>query len=324
MTVVSNHSDQRQRPVIAAADWPELSVVQRWFQAVVTHPNGVEAGVESPDASSLVPLTRDELEVMITRSARVSARDRIAIYANAYYARLLECLADSYPVLKKTLGDEAFSGFAFGYLQQYPSSSYTLGKLGERFADYLAETRPDGESTGETPGEGAPAWPDFLIELARLEWTIAQVFDGPGMENMPVMQARQLAVGTAGDWSRLRLQVAPCLRLLATRFPLNAYYTDARRHDTSAALAIPAPGPSYLAITRRDYIVRRHELTLSQFLILKALQEEATLGEAIANAEAVAGMSEERFAAALTQSFQDWTCMQFFQSAVYPVSGLGA
>lgn len=324
MTVTSNSPDRRQHAAIETRDWPELSVVQRWFQAVVTHPNGVEAGVESPDASTLVPITRDELEVMITRSERVSARDRIAIYANAYYARLLECLGDSYPVLKRTLGEEAFSGFAFGYLQQYPSSSYTLGKLGERFADYLAETRPDCDTTGTVPGEGTPAWPDFLIELAHLEWAIAQVFDGPGMENKPMLQTGELAAGRAEDWTQVRLQVAPCLRLLSTRFPLNAYYTEARRDACGAALAIPAPKPSYMAITRRDYIVRRHELTASQFLILKELQEGATLGEAIANAEAAAGMSEERFAAALTQSFQDWTCMQFFQSAVYPVSGLGA
>ena len=31
-----------------------LDVVQRWFQAVVTHPEGVEGGVESEEAQRLI------------------------------------------------------------------------------------------------------------------------------------------------------------------------------------------------------------------------------------------------------------------------------
>lgn len=212
----------------AVQSWPDLSVVQRWFQSVVTHPDGVEAGVESPEASELVPLTRGELEVMITRSKRVSARDRIAIYANAYYARLLECIGESYPVLKQTLGEEAFNGLAFGYLQHYPSRSYTLGHLGDRFADYLNETRPDKTDDGGADGERAPAWPDFLIDLAKLEWTIALVYDGPGIEETPTLSAEQIGSITADTWPQIGLRTVPCLHLLKLNFPLNIYYTEVR------------------------------------------------------------------------------------------------
>lgn len=300
--------------------WPELSGVQRWFQAVVTHPDGVEAGVESPDAHQFVPMTRDALEIMVTRSERLTARDRMAIYANAYYARLLECLGESFPVLKRTLGEEAFNGFAFGYLQQFPSSTYTLGKLGEHFSDYLNVTRPDKYESGFDGNEEDADWPDFLIDLTRLEWTISEIFDGPGIENTRTVQPEDLKAIRTEDWPHVRIQTGPCLRLLQTRFPLNTYYTAARRQPEDVAPRLPAPGESYIAVTRRDYIVRRHDLTRLQYLLLRTLQQGATLGDAIAKATADVKLSDEDLSLALTQSFRDWTRMQFFMSIVFPDS----
>jgi hypothetical protein len=55
--------------------------------------------------------------------------DRLAIYGTAYYARLLECLLEEFPVLVHALGEELFDAFAVGYLQKYPSRSYTLNDL---------------------------------------------------------------------------------------------------------------------------------------------------------------------------------------------------
>ena len=48
----------------------KLDVVQRWFQAVVTHPEGVEGGAESEEAQRLIRLRQGELEAVIRRSGR--------------------------------------------------------------------------------------------------------------------------------------------------------------------------------------------------------------------------------------------------------------
>ncbi len=63
-----------------------LGTVQEWFQAVVTHPDGVEGGVQSEEAQALIRLPRGELEAVICRSRNLTASERIGIYANAYYA----------------------------------------------------------------------------------------------------------------------------------------------------------------------------------------------------------------------------------------------
>ena len=90
----------------------DVDRLQRWFQAVVTNPDGVNAGADSAEAQRLIQLAPGQLEKVVTRSRALSAAERLAIYANAYHTRLLECLGEVYPMLKRGLGEEAFEGAA--------------------------------------------------------------------------------------------------------------------------------------------------------------------------------------------------------------------
>jgi hypothetical protein len=290
-----------------------LDVVQRWFQAVVTHPEGVEGGVESEEAQRLIHLKRAELEAVIGRSKNLTAAERMGIYANAYYARLLECLAAFFPLLQRTLGEEVFDGFAFEYLQHYPSKSYTLDRLGESFTRFLEETRPEPEE-GEEPG--ALGWPDFLIDLSVFEWNLNQVFDGPGVEGKPLLMAEVLQTFPAERFAEARLVPVPCLRLLAFRFPVNAYFTASRLVEEGEELEIPDPAPEHLALTRRDWVVRRVPLTPAQHALLEKILAGAPVGEAIAAAADLSGLDDEALGAELQSWFRIWVAEGFFQSIV--------
>ena len=284
-----------------------LGVVQRWFQAVVSHPEGIEGGAASPEAQELIRLNRGELEAVVRRSRNLTAAERLSIYANAYYSRLLECMGANYPILKQALGEEVFDSFAFEYLQRYPSRSYTLDDLGKHFAQFLSETRP--EEDGEKGG-----WPDFLIDLATFEWTIAKVFDGPGAEGLTLLTPEALQSFPAERFAEARLVPVPCLRLLAFRFPVNAYYTVARRAEEGEEVPIPEPGEEHVAVTRRDFVVRRYPLSSPQYALLEAILAGATVGEAIAAAAAVTDLDDEAFATELRSWFRFWVAEGFFVS----------
>jgi len=301
----------------------EVSRLHRWFQAVVTHPDGVEAGADSTEAQRLINLPPGQLEKIITRSRALSAAERLAIYANAYHTRLLECLGEVFPMLKRALGEEAFEGFAFGYLQEYPSRSYTLNELGRHFPRYLQETRPaadnaESESASADSEQGQPAlvqdWPDFLIDLARLEWAIYEVFDGAGVEGLSLLSAEQLLSISSRRWAQVQLQPVPCLQLLTTRFPVNDYYTALRKAKIDEAVAIPTSCESFVALTRRNYIVRRYNLSRTEFKLLYAIKEGQTIGKAIERAALIANADLDQLAADLKLWFRNWTAEGFFQS----------
>lgn len=284
---------------------PELDCVQRWMQAVITHPGGAAAGMASAEAQSRIALQQGDLPRFIPRTETQSSLERLEIYAQAFYSRLLECLREEYPAVRQALGPELFDQFALEYLQSYPSRSYTLGQLGKDFPKYLAESRPRAKADALR----AAHWSDFLIDLAQLERSISEVFDGPGLEESPGLEPERLLAIPAERWPDARLAPAPCLRLLAFRFPVNDYYSEFRRQKKPA---IPQPGRSFVAISRRDYVVRRHPLTEMQYRLLEALAAGNPLSVAISRAAEGAPRESETLGSQLRGWFQYWTSEGFF------------
>jgi hypothetical protein len=287
----------------------QLAQIQRWLQAVITHPDGVEAGLDSDEARGAIDVSPERVEDVVDPSKRRTSIERLEVYANAYYARLLECLRDEFPALLHAVGEEVFDGLAFGYLQSYPSHSYTLSELSRRFADYLEETRP----SDEEDLNGGASWPDFMIDLARLERCYSEIFDGPGAERLKLLGADELREVSPEAWVRAQLVVVPCLRLLSLRYPVHEYATAVREKQEPD---IPDSEPTWLAVSRINYVVRRWTLTRVQFELLSALVAGETVGAAIEQAATLAvesGGSLDSLAGSLHDWFAEWSSAGFFR-----------
>jgi hypothetical protein len=287
---------------------PRLDQIQRWLQAVIMHPDGVEAGIESAEARGEIDLSPDRVEQVVDPSKRRTSIERIEVYANAYYARLLECLRDEFPALLHAVGEEVFDGLSFGYLQSYPSTSYTLSDLGRHFVQFLEETRPRDED------DESPSWPDFMIDLARLERTYSEIFDGPGAERLKLLGVEDIQKIRPDEWPSARLVPVPCLRLLFLRYPVQEYATGVRKKEDPP---LPDPQPTWLAVSRINYVVRRWTLSHLQYDLLAALIARRSVGEAIEKAASAAsecGESLERLADNLRSWFQEWSSAGFFQT----------
>jgi hypothetical protein len=292
---------------IPTHSWHDLGQIQRWMQTVIMHPGGVTEGIASSEAIRTIDVGPAEVETVVTRSAALTAIERLEIYGYAYFARLLECLRDEFPVLKHALGEELFDAFAVEYLERYPSRSYTLFQLGANFPRFLVETRPDRDGKGSA----AVDWPDFLIDLATLERTFNEVFDGPGVEGEPLLDAGQLQGIAPEDLLEARLVGVPCLRLLSLRYPVHQYFTAVRRHEDPEP---PEPAETLLAVTRRRYTVRHYELSPPAYQLLHALLAGESVGEAIRRAVETAGPDLERLRENLSTWFHDWTAEGFFRA----------
>lgn len=282
---------------------PALAAVQRWFQAAVTHPDGVRAGVASADARGHLDVT--DAESVLTRSNALVPLDRLAVYGHAYFARLLDCLRDEYPVLRHAMGVEAFDAFAAGYLQAHPSRSYTLFVLGKQYPKFLRDTRPALETD-----DGTPDWADFLIAVAELELLFNEVFDGPGVEGKPPLDPAALAAVPPDALPDCRLVPVPCLRLVALTHPVHGYFAAVRRGEEPVP---PDPAETYLAVTRANFVVRHFELSRPAYVLLRELMVGTPLGPALASA-ADSGADE----VALADWFRDWAARGFFAALLPP------
>ena len=288
-----------------------LDSLQRWMLAVITHPAGVAAGAATGEGRLAA------LDEAILPSLRQTAAERMAVYSSAYFARLLEVLRELFPCLRHAVGDELFDTFAVEYLQAHPPASYTLHRLADRFADFLETTRP--------ADDGSLA---FVVDLARLEHAIDQVFDGPGPEtgsgvfggakstilvdSTPPKTPDPLATAVATGQAPLAL--VPGLRLLAFRFPVSTYFTAWK---AGRQPAWPAASEQFVALLRRDYIVRRHELSPVQFQLLGRLAAGQSLDDSLA-ALAAHASSIDDLARDVQQWFTHWSASGFFAGQAPP------
>ena len=222
---------------------------------------------------------------VVLPSSQMSGEERLAIYQRAYLARLIECLRAEYPQTCRALGESLFDSFAAGYLAKHPSTSYTLEDLGRNFPAYLADSAAHESSAAE--------WRHLLVDLATLEWTTADVFNGPGVEHQPPLDPAQLAPEA---WDTLHISLAPCVRLLDLQYPVHKYY---RRLRDQAESPPPAAARTRLIVSRLDYTVRHHAVSEPQSDILRGIERGDALSTALAAAANCFSGDLDQFAAEL-------------------------
>jgi hypothetical protein len=289
----------------------QLDQIQKWMQSVITHPEGIVQGVKSPEAQREIPVAPEAVEIVVERSQSLSSLERLQIYGNAYYARLVECLREEFPALFHAMGQDKFDAYAMGYLQSYPSQSYTLAQLGKNLPAFLEEVKP--------PSADDPQflnWQVFM-DVARLERIYAEVFDGPGSEGVSSLSTESLQRISPDQWPLVRLVPVPSLRLARFAFPVHEYITRVRREESPS---VPGPSETFLAINRREFVVRRMPLDAVPFELLSNLVAGHPLGAAMDLTLETTGVDFDRFASGLSSWFQDWTNSQFFSRVELPGS----
>ena len=272
----------------------ELGRVQRWMQAVVTHPAGVDAGLRSAPARRWIPEAADNLEAVVLPSRSLGAAERLGIYAWMYYARLVEVLEEEYPTTRKILGDEVFDRACRRYIDRHPSTGRTLQCMSADFPAFLSRhLRGDARRL-------------VACDVARIERAMEDVFDAPMAE--PLTHEQVSAVGP-DQWATARLVLNPALQLLTLRTPANEVMNAIRR---GKRWRIPAPQVSHVLVHRHRYRIHRNELDPAPFVLLSALGDGRPLGAAVTLALRRFQADTARVGKTLGRWFRDWTAAGLF------------
>jgi hypothetical protein len=242
----------------------DLSNIQKWFYKSITHPSGVAQG--AAEAGADLQLDKGNIVDLIKPSDKLNAADRLAIYHNAYFLRLYGVLEAEYPALKKALCEDLFKKFAVFYLQQNPSTSFTLYELSANFPEFLAQSVPS-ENAEES-------WPNFIIDLAKLERLFQESYRGEGTETTINESDLVLSDLSIEDIKNKIWRISPSLKLMRSTFPVQHYLLAARRHEDAL---LPEPESTWLVINRLNYNVRIYELSEDEFLTLKEVVDSGVI-----------------------------------------------
>lgn len=263
-----------------------LADVQQWMLGAITR------------SSSGTPIST----AVLLPSQRLTVEERLRVYQSAYLARLGECLRGEFPAVVAAVGDDTFNEFAVAYIERYPPGSYTLGELGRRFPEFLAELRPP-------KTDDAPDFGDFLVDLARYERTISEAFDTEGPETDRIRPEKRRAVREPAEFAAGSIEFYPCVRRLRCDFPVHEYRSAVRRNESPP---LPEPCATHLLIARQEFIVRRWVIPEWQSTMVERLQSGETIADTLAT------IIDETTPDAMESVFREWTSRQVIRRWIGP------
>lgn len=184
----------------------------------------------------------------------LSGERGLAIYRNAYRARLAEVLADAHPRLLRYMGGDTFEAEARLFAVTHPPAGEGLGRYGAGLADFLRARYPRNLE---------------LYELARLDWDLRACFDGP---DRPALSAEAVQADTEGRWLQRSPACHPGLVLREVSTNVVALWQALEADD-----AVPAPESlpqsRCLGVWRQGHQPHFRTLDVGEAIFLRALQE---------------------------------------------------
>jgi hypothetical protein len=204
----------------------KLADVEARFYALVTAPESVAKTLDA-----LGPEARREVEQLVVGDGRLSAVDRLDVYAGMYFFRIRDVLRAEYPRTLALLGEPGFHNLVTDYLAACPPAHPSLREAGARLPPFLA---------GHAAGRERP----WLADLARLERIRLELVDGP---DAPAVTLQALEQIPAARFAALRLARVPSSALLANRFAVLPHW-----RGSEDAPEVPEARPETVLVWRRE------------------------------------------------------------------------
>jgi len=239
----------------------DLGTTQRRIWRWLTAPSGVRTALAEegdPDGTGLAALVRGD--------ARCPALARLEIYANAYFQRIHDALAEDYAALAAALGAGWFHDLVTAYLLAHPPAHPSLRFAGSELARFL------------DAGAGAAPFRrrfPFAADLARLEWALCFAFDAADAEPL---QREDLAAIPLAEWEQLAFAIHPSVQTLRLAWPVLALREAFDAHGAAHVRAPASPEVCAVVVWRRGERVFFRSAEPLELELLEAARAGARFG----------------------------------------------
>lgn len=200
-------------------------------------------------------------ELSIHGDARLSAAQRLRIYARMYFLRLRDALASDFPALRRAVGDAPFDEITRRYLAAYPSDRPSLRDLGRHLPGHT-HANPELVAT-------------WQAEIAQLEWAMVEAFDAP---DQPVLDESCLDLLPAEDWPQLPIRPVGSVVLLACTTAADLLRERLLGGEAVTAVT-PEPEPVLLRVWRQEHQVYVRRTSAREMAALRWIHAGVSFAE---------------------------------------------
>jgi Putative DNA-binding domain len=225
-----------------------LADLQKLLCRLITSPNGVQEGLAAETG-----LPPDGIGAIIRGDAHLSAVERLDIYANMYFYRLLDAIEEDFPATKVALGDVNFHNLITGYVLEYPPNHPSITEASR----YLAEFAARSPLLDKFP---------YLYDLIRLERAQVEVFLAPECEALDRTLLTEIPVD---DWASLRIAAHPASQLLDCGWRVDEVLSAVQRGQSVAA---PTRQAASILVWRKHCAVSYRALDATEAAALEVVR----------------------------------------------------
>lgn len=259
----------------------DLQRQQQLFWKLVVAPEGAASGV-----AALPRAERELASRLIRERAGMTAIERLDVYANMYFFRVLDVLKQDFPMLHAALGDDAFHNLITDYLIAHPPKHWSLRWVGESLPEFV-------RAHERVRNAG------YLADLAALEWALHDAFDA---EDVPALRSEALAALKPEQWADLVLHLDPSVRYLEVATPVSRIWQQLKAGQEVDA---GDDGGGFVRVWRRDMRVLHRMIPAFEGRALVAVAERLPFAE-ICERLAEADADPQQVAADLVAVVRGW------------------
>ena len=260
-----------------------LSTIQQQMIAYVLGPQ------PSQDGDTVA-----QIAALIQPPTAGTVYDRLAIYHNAYRARLSEVLAETFEKTWLYMGAELFDQHAHTFAMVHPPKERSLNHFGKDLPHYLACLYPNNPE---------------LSELAQLEFDLRSTFDGP---NHPALTAEKVQSDQAQTWLTANNILHPSLLLRVSYTNVIALWR-AMDANQDVPEAICNAESSTIVIWRKGLLPHFESIEKSEAAFLMCLSQGHSIDQAC---KFFTGTETTADPTHLAQWFQHWWEQGFLSDTI--------
>ncbi len=238
---------------------PALNELQEWFGGIISQPLANDSSIQ-PYAPNKKPI-REEAKRHVVKSPTLQPHERLEIYNQQYWWRLINTLHDFFPFLIRLFGYSDFNQtLAIPYILDHRPYHWSLNSLGEKLPNWIRKNYKENDL-------------ELVYQAAILDEAFHQIFFKKKIGKSNFKQEEFLT-------KPLFLQ--PHLSLHELPFNLFAFRKELLQNEVDYWLDNPFPelkkGPHYfkLFLNLNSAIIWK-EIEKAEFLALNQLREGLTI-----------------------------------------------
>lgn len=180
----------------------ELKELQEWFATLITQPIDNKSRIypKSPDGTSI----QQEAKRYIVESEALEPYQRLEIYSQQYWWRLLGTLHKNFPLTTRILGYRDFNDtLATPYLTDCPPNHWSLNHLGKELPQWVQEHYTSDDKT-------------LIEEATAVDWAYVHSFFANGYSTNAFVEAAKNEEALTNK----KLSLQPHLHMFKLTYPL--------------------------------------------------------------------------------------------------------